>query len=174
MPTTWKMGNRRLSVVALTPQVERAAGSFSCGVRRIDDYLRQGLTLQEHNLARLFVALEPPKKAAVIGYYAMHNMHIEAAALPPPGGMSLRRDAVVGAVYVVMFAVDKQHQNRGVGTALFANALRRVKRISAETGTAVVVLEALNERAEAFYRRFGFETLVSGTRRLFLPVGEIA
>jgi ribosomal protein S18 acetylase RimI-like enzyme len=160
-------------VVALTPQVERTTGSFSFGVRRIDDYLRQGLMLQEHNLARLFVALEPPKKAAVIGYYAMHNMHIDAEALPPPASLSLRRDAVVGAVYIVMFAVDKQHQNRGVGTVLFANALRRVKRISEETGTAVVVLDALNERAEAFYRRFGFETLVSGTRRLFLPVGEI-
>jgi ribosomal protein S18 acetylase RimI-like enzyme len=122
----------------------------------------------------LFVALEPPKKAAIIGYYAMHAMRIEAAALPPPGDMSFRRDAVVGAVYVVMFAVDKQHQNQGIGTALFANALRRVKRISVETGTAVVILNALNERAEAFYRRFGFETLVSGTRRLFLPVSEIA
>jgi ribosomal protein S18 acetylase RimI-like enzyme len=168
------MGNRRLSVIALTPQVEWATGSFSCGVRRIDDYLRRGLTLQEHNLARLFVALEPPKKAAVIGYYAMHNMHVEAEAWPPPAGMSLRRDAVVGAVYVVMFAVDRKNQNQGVGTALFADALRRVKRISEETGTAVVVIDALNERAEAFYRRFGFETLVSGTRRLFLPVSEIA
>jgi GNAT superfamily N-acetyltransferase len=99
----------------------RATGSFSCGVRRIDDYLRQGLTLQEHNLARLFVALGPPKRAAIIGYYAMHAMRIEAAALPPPGDMSFRRDTVVGgAVYVVMFAVDKQHQNQGVGTALFA------------------------------------------------------
>ncbi len=168
------MGNRPLSVVALTPDIGRAIGSFSCGVRRIDDYLRQGLTRQEHNLARLFVALERPKKAAVIGYYAMHNMHIEAEALPPPEGLSLRRDAVVGAVYVVMFAVAREHQNQGIGTALFANSLRRVKRISEETGTAVVVLDALNERAEAFYRRFGFETLISGTRRLFLPVTEIA
>jgi hypothetical protein len=46
--------------------------------------------------------------------------------------------------------------------------------ISEETGTAVVVLDALNEKAEAFYRRFGFETLVRGTRRLFLPVTGIA
>jgi ribosomal protein S18 acetylase RimI-like enzyme len=168
------MENRRLPAVALTPQVQRAAASFSCGVRRIDDYLRQGLVLQEHNLARLFVALEPSTKARVIGYYALHNMHIEAVALRSPASRSLRRDAIVGAVYIVMFAVDKQHRNQGIGTALFANALRRVKRIAEETGTAVVVLDALNERAEAFYRRFGFETLVSGTRRLFLPVSEIA
>jgi ribosomal protein S18 acetylase RimI-like enzyme len=168
------MGIRRLSVVALTPHVEHAIGSFSCGVRGIDSYLRRGLSLQEHNLARLFVALEAPGKAAVIGYYALHNMHIEANALPPPADMYMRRDAIVGAVYIVMFAVDREHQSQGIGTTLFANALRRVQRISEETGTAVVVLDALNERAEAFYRRFGFETLVTGTRRLFLPVSEIA
>jgi ribosomal protein S18 acetylase RimI-like enzyme len=174
MPTAWTMATSRLSVVALTPQVERAAASFSCGVRRIDDYLRQGRILQEHNLPRLFVALEHPKKAAVIGYYALHNMHIEAKTLPSPASMSLRRNVIVGAVSIVMFAVNREHQNQGVGTALFANALRRVKRIAEETGTAVVVLDAIIERAEAFYRRFGFETLVSGTRRLFLPVNEIA
>ncbi len=169
------MGSERPPQVRpLTPERAPAASSFSCGVRRIDDYLRQGLALQERNLARLFVALDPADKTTVIGYYAVHNMHIEACSVPPPTGASLRRDAVVGAVYVAMFAVDAKHQNKGVGTVLFADALRRVKRISEETGIAVVVLDALNEQAEQFYRRFGFETLVGGTRRLFLPVKEIA
>jgi hypothetical protein len=41
-------------------------------------------------------------------------------------------------------------------------------------GTWAVVLDALNDDAERFYRRFGFDTLVSNTRRLYLPVSAIA
>jgi GNAT superfamily N-acetyltransferase len=155
----------------LSPRHARAA--FSCGVRRIDEYLRHGLHFQAADLARLFVALAPSDRTTVIGYYALHNMHIEADAVPSPLGSSLRRDAIVGAVYIVTFAVDANWQNRGIGTRLFADALRRIKRISEESRTWAVVLDALNDRAEGFYRRFGFETLVGGTRRLFLPIDDI-
>ena len=154
------------------PQVERAATSFSCGVRRIDDNLRQGLILQ--NLGRLHVALEAPGTAAVSGHYALHNGPSKWKRCRPKRGMSLRRNAILGAGCIVMFAVNREHRNQGIGTALFTDALRRVKRISEVTGTAVVVLDAIGERAETFYCRFGFDSLVSGTRRLFLPVSEIA
>lgn len=80
------MGRRRLSVTALTPQLQRAAAPFSCGGRRIDDCLCQGLALQEHNPARFFVAPEPAKTAAVIGYCALHNMHIEGGGGGVPCG----------------------------------------------------------------------------------------
>ena len=167
------MIDRPLPVRPLTPRWAEAAGSFSCGVRRIDDYLRSGLALQEANLARLFVALDPRTKAEVIGFHALHNMHIAADAVPLPFGAKLRRDAMVGAVYLAMFAVDGKRQNHGVGTALFAHALRQTKRIAEDTGVWAVVIDALNEPAERFYRRFGFDTLVANTRRLFLPVGAI-
>ncbi len=150
-----------------------SAASFTCGVRRIDAYLRNGAAIQDANLARVFVALDPADKAEIIGFYAMHSMHIEAQALPGSSGSALRRDAVVGAIYIVMFAVAVGWQRQGVGTALFAHALRRAKRVAMETGTWAVVLDALDDRAERFYRRFGFETLGGGARRLFLPVSAI-
>jgi GNAT superfamily N-acetyltransferase len=160
-------------VRALSRELAESAASFTCGVRRIDAYLRNGAAIQDANLARVFVALDPTSKADIIGFYAMHNMHIEAQTLPSPAGAPFRRDAVVGAIYIVMFAVAVRWQSQGVGTTLFAHALRRAKRIAAETGTWAVVLDALDERAERFYRRFGFETLVAGTRRLFLPMSAI-
>lgn len=165
--------DRPLPVRPFSVELAQSADAFSCGVRRIDAYLRSGLAIQDANLARLFVALNPADKTEIVGFYAMHNMHIEAEALPTQAGAGLRRDAVVGAIYIAMFAVDAKWQRRGVGTLLFAHGLRRVKRVATETGTWAVVLDALNERAEGFYRRFGFETLAGGTRRLFLPVSAI-
>jgi GNAT superfamily N-acetyltransferase len=158
----------------LSITLERGTAAFTCGVRRIDAYLQNGLAIQNANLARVFVALEPANKTQIIGFYAIHNMHIEAQDVPNPFGAALRRDSVVGAIYIVMFAVASQWQNRGVGAALFAHALRRAKQVAIETGTWAVVLDALDDRAELFYRRFGFETLVGGTRRLFLQIDAIA
>lgn len=162
-----------LPVRPLSPDLARAAIGFSCGVRRIDNYLRAGSAIQDANLARLFVALNPASKSEIIGFYAMHNMHIEVQALPSKSAAALRRDAIVGAIYVAMFAVDVRWQGRGIGSALFAHALRRARRVSAETGTWAVVLDALDDHAESFYRRFGFETLAGGSRRLFLPITAI-
>lgn len=131
------------------------------------------MSLQENNLSRLFIALDRETKTKVIGYYAFHNMHIQADTVPLPFGGKFRRDSVVGAVYLVMFAVDKKHQRKGIGKTLFAHALRKAKRVSDDTGVWAVVLDALDDPAERFYRHFGFDTLVSGTRRLFLPISEI-
>jgi GNAT superfamily N-acetyltransferase len=142
----------------LSIEFEEGTASFTCGVRRIDAYLQNGLAIQNANLARVFVALDPADKTQIIGFYAIHNMHIEAQDVPNPFGAALRRDSVVGAIYIVMFAVASQWQNRGVGTALFAHALRRAKQVAIETGTWAVVLDALDDR----------------TRRLFLPISAIA
>lgn len=166
------MTERPLSVKPLSSNHTRAA--FSCGARRIDDYLQQGLAIQDARLARLFVAIDPADRKSVIGFYALHNLHIEADTVPLPFSSALRRGSMVGAVYIVMFAVDKKHQNQGIGALLFTHALRRARQVSEESGVWAVVLDALNERAERFYRRFGFETLVGNTARLFLPIDAIA
>jgi len=163
-----------IKVQPLAQKHSAMLATFRCGVRSIDDYLDQAYGLQEFNLARIFIAVEAANKNNMVGYYAVHNMHIEADTMPMPFASMLRRGAMVGAVYVVMFAVDRRYHNQGIGTNLFRSALKRIKRIPEESGVWAVVLDALNDDAERFYRRFGFETLVSNTRRLYLPVNEIA
>lgn len=144
---------------------------FDCGVRLVNSYLKDARLLQEAFLARAYVAVEPGK-AEVLGYYALHNHFIAGAETPPPVGPQLRREAVVGTAYVAAFGVDRRHQGRRVGSRLFADALRRVRRIATEIGVHAVVLDAYDQHAEAFYRRFGFEPLAP-PRRLFLRVVDI-
>jgi GNAT superfamily N-acetyltransferase len=146
---------------------------FTAGVRRIDDYFAHGGAIQEARLARLFVALDRPTRRTVLGFYAMHNMDIEAGLVPPPFGARLRRGSQIGAVYISILAVASAHQNRGIGALLLANALKRIRRLGEESGVWAVVLDPLNQRAEDFYRRHGFDTLVAQPRRLFLPVDSI-
>lgn len=163
-----------IKVQPLSARHQPSIQAFTCGVKFMDDYLRQGYALEESNFARLFIAVDAADKTQVTGYYALHMMHIEALQTPAPLSRNLHRDAVVGAAHIVNLAVRKDLQGRGIGTDLFRSALKRIKGISKDVGTWAVVLDALNEDAERFYRRFGFDTLVSNTRRLYLPVSAIA
>ncbi|WP_207461850.1 GNAT family N-acetyltransferase [Azospirillum sp. SYSU D00513] len=148
--------------------------SFSCGNRRIDQYLAQGHEHQDHNLGRLFVALDKtPGAADVLGYYAVHNSSIKARHVPNPLGAMLHREAEVGALYVVMFGVDRSCQRRGIGTAMLMDVLRRTRRVNMETAVWAVILDPLDASAEAFYRTMGFDLLDAKTRRMFLQTKDI-
>jgi hypothetical protein len=50
----------------------------------------------------------------------------------------------------------------------FGRALRN------ETASYAFVADAKHEEAARFYQRFGFRSLAAGTRRLFMPMTEIA
>ncbi len=160
--------------VRIEPLSERHARTgFSCGVRRIDAYLGDALALAAHGLSRAFVAVDPGG-CCVRGYYALQARHVAGADVPQPLARLLRLDARIPVVEVVMLGVDRAWQRKGIGTALLADALRRVKRVAHDIGVWAVVLEAFDGKAERFYRRLGFETLIDGTLTLYLPVAAIA
>ena len=61
-------------------------------------------------------------------------------------------------------------QERRIGELLLVDAIQRTRRLIAEIGGAGLYAEALNERAAAFYVRYGFQPLLDDPRRLFLPL----
>ena len=161
-------------VITIQPfTADHASMSFTCGIRRIDDYFAYGALIQKERLARLFIALDRATRRTALGFYALHNMDIEADVVPIPLGAKLRRNSQVGAVYIAMLAVASDHQGKGLGSLLLANALRRIKRLGDDSGIWAVVLDALNDRAEKFYERHGFVPLIPSQRRLFLPLDSI-
>ncbi|MGO8866868.1 MAG: GNAT family N-acetyltransferase [Alphaproteobacteria bacterium] len=160
--------------VRIEPLSKRhARAGFSCGVRRIDAYLQDSLELAAHGLSRAFVAVDPGGRC-VRGYYALQVPNVAGADVPQPLARLLRLDARIPVVEVVMLGVDRAWQGQGIGTILLADALRRVRRVAHDIGVWAVVLEAFDDKAERFYRRLGFETLIDGTLTLYIPVAAIA
>lgn len=148
--------------------------AFSCGNRRIDQYLADAPDYQRHNLGRVFVAVDRDIGFRdVVGYYSVHNHGIRARHVPNPLGSMLHREADVGTLYVIMLGVSRDHQRGGIGTALLMDVLRRTKRLNRETAIWAVVLDALDDRAEAFYRSLGFDMLDPKTRRMFFRTQDI-
>ncbi len=158
--------------------------SFSCGIDRLDNYLRLSARKhQEGDFARVFVAVAPGG-SAVLGYYALNAHSVEAQDLPQRLiKHAPRRDGVpasVPAAYLSMIAVDQASQGNGLGVILLADALKRLIPLSDEIGLTVVVLDVFDDdgpepfaRRKRFYERMGFMSFDARPERMFLPMKDI-
>jgi ribosomal protein S18 acetylase RimI-like enzyme len=150
----------------LSEQHERL--SFRCGEDALGRYFQTQATQDmRRRIANCFVAVEIVT-SLVAAFYTISAASIPLVDLPPDETKRLPRYPSVPAVRIGRLAVDQRFQGRGLGAALLADAAARTLRADAAVFTLLV--EAKNDQAVAFYQRFGFRTLVSQPRILFLPL----
>jgi hypothetical protein len=145
---------------------------FASGVEPLDRYLwQQAGQDQRRRVASCFV-LMTGDASTPIGYYTLAATGIALTELPEALAKRLPRYPVVPATLMGRLAVDARHQGRGHGEFMLFDAFSRVLRN--EIASYVFVVDAKDDKATQFYRRYRFLSLVEGGRRLFVPVAEIA
>ena len=77
--------------------------------------------------------------------------------------------AVIGRL-----AIDKNHQQRGLGKALLKDAFQRVLTVSTIIGVRAVLVHAVDHEAAEFYVAHGFKPFTTNPLTLWLPVQDIA
>ena len=161
------MDEATLTVEPLGAHHDRA--SFSCGEPSLDRYIRrQARQDARRRVARVFVASgEPPGRVA--GYYTLSAASFEKDDLPAEVARRLPHYPVPAAV-IGRLAVDLRSQGSGLGEVLLLDAIRRVVRAGDTIGVYAVVVDALHDRAGAFYERYGFLPFPSRPLRLYLPL----
>jgi ribosomal protein S18 acetylase RimI-like enzyme len=153
-------------VEPLNERHDRAA--FACGEDALDRYLRMQATQDiRRRVASCFVAVEVAT-GRLAAYYTIAAASIPTAQLPPDMSKRLPRYPTLPAVRIGRLAVDLECRGRGLGAAMLADAASR----AAQSPPAVFALlvDAKNDDAVAFYRRYGFQPLASQPRTLFLPM----
>ena len=147
---------------------------FACGSAPLDRYIRE-LASQDvrRRTARVFVAVPDGGGAAAAGFYTLSAVSIARGDLPEAAARRLPRYPVPAAL-LGRLAVDRGYGGRGLGASLLADALRRVARAGETVAVYAMVVDAKDERAQAFYERFGFVRLPDAGRRLFLPMAAAA
>jgi GNAT superfamily N-acetyltransferase len=145
---------------------------FSCGVPALDAYLqRQAAQDMEKHAAVVYVAIiEPP---AIAGYYTLSQFSIDFVRLPEDVAKRLPRYPVVPATLLGRLAVAGALHGQGLGETLLFDALRRSLVQSAHIASTGVVVDARDEKAAAFYRRYGFTPILDAEQRLFLHMKTI-
>ena len=161
----------RFRVEPLGDQHDRAV--FSCGVASLDDYLkRQARQQRDRQIAAIFVMVgDTPETVA--GYFTLSALSIELAGLPADVAKKLPRYPEVPAALIGRLAVDRRYQGRRLGELLLMDALHRVAVQSDRIGVYAAVVDAIDDRAAAFYERYGFIRFRGRSNRLFLPTSTI-
>ena len=66
-------------------------------------------------------------------------------------------------------AVALQERGRGLGEAMVQDAVKRCLELRSELGIHALLVDALHERAVAFYRQYGFRETAVQALKLYLP-----
>ena len=64
-------------------------------------------------------------------------------------------------------------KGKGLGRELLAHALMTTLQVAEKAGVFLVVVDAKNEAAVTFYKKYGFVQLVDAPQTLVLPVSAI-
>jgi GNAT superfamily N-acetyltransferase len=124
------------------------------------------LQQQEKNYARTRVIVDETAPAQVLGYYSVLAHEIDTALIPSARKLPRR----LACVLLGRLAVDRSAQGRGLGRITLIDAIARTRTTIEEAAGIGLVVDALHDRAAAFYRGFGFEAFKDDPLRLFLRV----
>ncbi len=130
--------------------------SFSCGNDYLDGWLRRSaVACGRKNVARTYVWADDD--AVVWAYFSLAPDKVRRADLPRDIGRGDPDE--IPAVLIGKLALHHALQSRGLGRQLLVDALSRaVSAVEIVSGRYIVV-DAIDEDAVAFYRRYGFTPL---------------
>jgi len=155
-----------MQILPLTGNHDRQA--FDCGRQELNDWLRQvARQHQDKGLSKTFVATREEQPARICGYYALTLAELENRHLPEAWRKKLPRR--IPGVRLGRLAVDTHYQGKGLGELLLVDALTRAQRIHTQAGGIGLFVDAVDERAADYYRRFGFAASPDNPLLLFLP-----
>jgi GNAT superfamily N-acetyltransferase len=135
--------------------------AFGCGNEVLDEWLRQyASTAQAKRTSITYVWTHGG--AIVVAYYSLAPHLIENSELPRRLGRGDPRQ--IPAILLARLALGRGLHGTGLGGVLLHDALSRAAAASQQVGGRYVVVDAIDEAAERFYRHFGFTPTPHQTR----------
>jgi ribosomal protein S18 acetylase RimI-like enzyme len=146
---------------------------FDCGSEELNSFLKaKARQNQKAGFNRTFVAIksdDADKK--VLGFYSLSMGEIDLSNLPETLRKKLPKHPVPIA-RMGRLAVDKSTQGQGLGKLLLVDAMKRVQAASRSVGVYALLVDAKDDQAKAFYKKYGFIELVDEPMTLFLPLAS--
>lgn len=157
---------------------------FQCEEPALTDYLKTQLNQDEkRNLSKgyVMVSTDDPKPQ-IMGFYTLtafsvrldpDDLQAYQAQTPAKGFAKIPPSQPAPAVLIGRLARHTSLKGTQAGEHLLIDALRRVLALSSQYAVHFVIVDAKNDHAKAFYRRFGFLEFGKVTDRMYLPLKVI-
>lgn len=160
-----------MTTLRLVPlSAEHELGGFDCGNEQLNRWLADhALASQKADLARTYLAMD---ERATVGYVSLTTGSVRADAAPKRYARGMPRHPIP-TILIARLAVDLRYQRQRVGSHLLAEALRLAVAASDTAAARLVVVDAIDDQAAAFYRRWGFVDVPENPHRLFRKISDI-
>lgn len=145
---------------------EHVVDAFSCGQASLDDWLqRHALRAQRSGTARSYVWTQPDD-TGVVAYYAVTPTQVRRHEVSRSlsGGVE-----VVPGYLLARLALDRSLHGQGLGAELLLDALELIVAAATRAAGRLIVVDAIDDAAHAFYEHHGFIP-IAGERRLAMKV----
>ncbi|WP_298206971.1 GNAT family N-acetyltransferase [Ferrovum sp.] len=138
---------------------------FDCGKLVLTDWLlRHARQVQGGGSAKTFVSCDG---ARVAGYYSLTVGQIDMLEAPERVRRGMGQYPIP-LVILARLAVDLDYQGQGLGFSLLQDAIHRTLVVAEQAGIRALLTHPIDAEAEAFYRRFGFESTPENEWQLIL------
>lgn len=157
-----------LKLVPLT--ADHDLSGSDCGNTELDRWLTDhARASQKADLARTYLVMTAD---AVAAYVSLTTGSIRSEAAPKRYARGMPRYPIP-TILIARLAVDRRYQRKGLGSRLLAEALRLALAASDTAAARLVVVDAVDDQAAAFYGRWGFIDVPENPHRLFRKISDI-
>lgn len=161
--------NERYESVALA--LEHDVAGFDCGVAALNMWLtEQALRAQTAGTARTFVWVTAAEPRRIWAYFSLAPTELTRDTLTRGQSSGY---STVPAYLLARLAIHTDIRGTGYGEQLLVDALTRAAAAAHVGGGRLVVVDALDENAARFYRRYGFTPVKGNPHRLVLKIATI-
>lgn len=164
-----------LTISIFSEGVEYDFFGFDCGEATLNSFLTDHLARQHRGrILRGYLLTTREPKPRVVGYYTLSGSCFEKETLPSRTQQRKIPYTNVPSVTLGRFAVHKDLQGKEWGTILVTHAMKVTYLASQAVGIHGIFVDAMNDKAQQFYRKLGFIALVgSNVNSLFYPTRAI-
>lgn len=157
-----------LRVVAL--DASHRLSAFRSGNTELDEWLHEHARNATGHGTRTFVAVDDDER--VVGYFSVvpHLIRREHA----PGRIARGAPREIPAILLAKLALSEELQGSGLGGELLVLALELVLDAAIVAGGKVVVVDAIDSDAAAFYEHHDFVPLPNRHDRLIMKLSTVA
>jgi len=154
--------------------------SFDCGEPELNEFLKtraarhMSAGISRTMLLPAATAL-PNGKIPICSFYTIAPGSIKRQSLPRSLAKKLPQYPVP-AFLLAQLAVDTRFQSQGLGKITLIKALEHLWDVTSQMRAYAIIVDCLNNKAEHFYQKFGFECLFhQGDRtRMFMPMKTVS
>lgn len=139
---------------------------FDCGTASLNEWLcHRALKNEQSGGSRTYVVCDNNR---VVGYYALAAGSVARSEVT--NRIKKNMPDPIPALVLGRLAVDNNWQGRNIGRGLLKDALARSLNVSEQVGARVLIVHVVNDKAEAFYRKYGFTKKSFLSNTLMLPL----